>query len=216
MTSSTDGRRNGIFITFEGIDGCGKTTQIARVRQLLEERGADCLSLREPGGTAIGEAIRAILLDPAHTAMTARSELLLFAAARAQLVDQVIRPALQQGKLVLCDRFTDSTLAYQGGGRDRSLDEISQINTVATGGLCPHRTFLLTLPVDIAANRVKMARGSEADRLDQESLGFMEKVQQTYLAVAKADPDRFTLLDATRPPEELAKVIASEILAIRG
>jgi len=200
----------GRLITLEGIDGTGKSTQIASLAAALRARGLSVLELREPGGTAIGEAIRKILLDNRHTGMCQESELLLFTAARAQLVREVIAPALSGGTWVICDRFLDSTLAYQGYGRELDLDMIDTINSFAVDGCRPDITILLDMPVEAAAARLG-SRQDKADRLDVESLSFMKRVRDGYLAVASREPKRFAVVDAGQPEIQLAQDIFSKI-----
>lgn len=192
----------GIFLTLEGIDGSGKTTQMQNLVEHLEKSGKQVLSLREPGGTGIGESIRQILLNRAHTAMSMETELLLFAAARAQLVRQVIKPALEQGIWVICDRFMDSTSAYQGYGRSLDLTMIRQLQDIAVSDCRPHLTLLLDVTVDVAEKRLA-GRKSKADRLDLESRAFMERTRLGYLKLAKEEPDRFRLIDASKTEKQI-------------
>ncbi|NLO36771.1 MAG: dTMP kinase [Clostridiaceae bacterium] len=196
----------GRLITFEGIDGSGKTTQIEKLSARLVQSGIPVRVLREPGGTAIGEAIRRILLDKAHTGMCMETELLLFAAARAQLVREVILPDLENGKWVICDRFLDSTAAYQGYGRQLDPDMIRSLNQLAVGGCWPDVTILLDLPVQAALARL-LGRQDKQDRLDHESVAFMERTRQGYRQLAQADPDRIIVMDAAQQETELAEQI---------
>ena len=196
----------GRLITFEGIDGSGKTTQIEKLSARLVQSGIPVRVLREPGGTAIGEAIRRILLDKAHTGMCMETELLLFAAARAQLVREVILPDLENGKWVICDRFLDSTAAYQGYGRQLDPDMIRSLNQLAVGGCWPDVTILLDLPVQAALARL-LGRQDKQDRLDHESVAFMERTRQGYSQLAQADPDRIIVMDAAQQETELAEQI---------
>lgn len=200
----------GRLITLEGIDGTGKSTQIASLAASLRDRGIQVLELREPGGTAIGEAIRQILLDNRHTGLCQASELLLFTAARAQLVREVIGPALDEGTWVICDRFLDSTLAYQGYGRGLDHDLIDQVNGFAVDGCRPDITILLDLPAPDAAARLGN-RQDKADRLDVESMSFMQRVRDGYLAIAAREPKRFAVVDAGQPEMKLAQDIFSKI-----
>lgn len=201
---------SGVFLTFEGPEGAGKTTQIARLAADLMERGYQITRTREPGGDPVGERVRALLLDRDASPIPI-AELLLFAAARAQNVKTVVRPALDSGHVVLCDRFTDSTLAYQGYGRGLSIDAIRSVNSVATDGLQPRKTFLLDLPPEIG-----LARQSPdaQDRLDRETLDFHKRVRTGFLAVATAEPDRFVVLDATQNPDALFVQLLTAVLPL--
>jgi len=184
----------GVFLTFEGPDGAGKTTQLGLLEQALTGRGYAVVRTREPGGDAVGEQVRRMLLD--REAMTPEAEFLLFAASRAQNVAEVIVPALEAGKIVLCDRFTDSSLAYQGYGRGLSRELIRAANAFATRGLTPDKTFLLDVPVQIG--KARRAAG-ETNRLDREAEAFHARVREGYLAVAAAEPERIVTLDGTQP-----------------
>ena len=198
-------REKGLFVSFEGIDGTGKSTQMALLHDSLVEAGETVLLVREPGGTALGNRIREILLDKKSIGMHPETELLLFEAARAQIVREVIQPALDDGTIVLCDRFFDSTVAYQGGARGLDCETIHLLNRFAAGGLEPDITFLLDLPEDVAAGRQKN-RGA-ADRLEAEGLAFMRRVRQAYLDLAQMLP-RIVVLDAMVSVPELAQDIA--------
>lgn len=200
------------FITFEGIEGSGKTTQMQLLRDWLQARGEQVLATREPGGTAIGDRIRAILLDPIHTEMAAETEILLYSAARAQIVRQVIRPHLEQGWIVVCDRFFDSTLAYQGYGRGLPLDILRDITAFATGGLVPDLTFYLDLPVEVGLRR-KAQTPAEWTRFEAETLAFHRRVRKGYLELASAEPRRWVVLDAGQPAELIQERIRQEVLA---
>ncbi len=193
----------GRLITFEGIDGTGKTTQIVRLTEKLREIGKEVQVLREPGGTSIGESVREILLDRQHTNMCMETELLLFAAARAQLVREIILPALETGSWVICDRFYDSTMAYQGYGRGLDLNVIRALNQLAVGACRPDITILLDLPVELAVKRLN-GRKEKADRLDHESLAFMQRIRDGYRVLALNEPDRLILMDAAQPETALA------------
>jgi len=197
----------GLFITFEGPEGSGKTTQIRLVAEWLSDQGLDVLTTREPGGTRIGEAIREVLLSPAHTEMCAEAEILLFSAARAQIVRETLQPHLARGGVVLCDRFADSTLAYQGYGRLLDLDTLRQITLFATGGLVPALTICLDLPVAEGLRRKQGGDQAEWNRMERERLEFQERVRRGFLALAAAEPQRWLVLDALR---EIA-VIQAEI-----
>lgn len=195
----------GLFITFEGMDGSGKTTQIRFLKAHLAEAGYDVLLLREPGGTDIGEQIRNVLLAKENGEMTAITELLLFEAARAQIVEQVIRPALASGQIVICDRFTDSTESYQGYGRGIDPDLVRQLNHLATGGLTPDLTILLDAGQVELSNR--MARRSDSDRMEGEALAFRLRTQQGFAAIAAREPGRVQVVHTHREKEETSKTI---------
>jgi dTMP kinase len=190
--------RRGLFLTFEGPEGAGKTTQIGLLEKTLQGEGHTVTRTREPGGDAVGERVRDLLL---HGEVGVEAELLLFAAARAQNVQSVVRPALEAGHIVLCDRYTDSTLAYQGYGRGLPADLVAQVNAFATGGLAPDRTFLLDLP---PAEGLARQEEDEQDRLDREALAFHERVRKGFLAIAEAEPNRVQLVDARRPVDAIA------------
>ena len=194
----------GIFITFEGVEGAGKTTQAQRLATAL---GPDVVLTREPGGTPVAERIRDIFLT--SDGITATTELLLIAAARAQHVDELIRPALAANRIVICDRFTDATVAYQGyrGGIDLAL--IYHLNRVATGGLTPNITFILDLPPEIGLQRQQRGK-THRDRLDREPLDLHRKVREGYLSAAKADPERVKLIDATQSPDAVHAAILTK------
>jgi dTMP kinase len=200
---------SGLFLTFEGVEGCGKTTQMACLEESLRARGVQVVVTREPGGTPIAETIRNIILDTDNAGMADTTELLLYAAARAQHVAEKIRPALEAGRVVLCDRFYDSTSAYQGGGRKLSDDLLADLNRIATGGLTPHKTFLLDLPAEEGLRRIR-ARG-DRDRIEQESLDFHEDVRRAYLKLAMAEPARIQVLDASRSVEASARDILAGV-----
>ena len=199
----------GLFITVEGIDGCGKSTQARLIAAALEAAGHDVLRLREPGGVRISEQIRAILLDPANAEMGDVCELLLYEAARAQLVHQVIRPALAAGKTVVCDRFYDSTTAYQAfaDGLDRNM--VSQANELAVDGCRPDLTLVFDLPVEDALRR-RSGREAE-DRLELKGLEFQERVAAGFRAVAVDEPDRVKLIDAGESIAEVFSGVAAEL-----
>ena len=190
-----------MFITIEGPDGSGKTLQVSPLSDYLIQQGYPVLITREPGGTPIGDQIRRILADLKNTGMNPRTETLLFLAARAQLVEQVIKPHLNDGYVVLCDRYADSTMAYQGYGHQNDLDQIQNLINFATGGLKPELTLLLDLKVEEGLQR--KAGGSEWNRLDAYSLEFHERVRKGYHALAKAEPQRWVKIDAGQPPEKV-------------
>ena len=184
----------GLFITLEGPEGAGKSTNRDYLAERLRERGVDVLLTREPGGTPLAERIRELLLAPSDEPMAVDTELLLVFAARAQHLQQVIRPALAQGRVVLCDRFTDATYAYQGGGRGLSLERIAQLERFVQGELRPDLTLIFDLPVEVGLARAA-ARG-RLDRFEQEGRGFFEAVRQAYLQRAAQAPQRYRVLDA--------------------
>ncbi|HEX2865067.1 MAG TPA: dTMP kinase [Deinococcales bacterium] len=190
----------GLFITFEGPEGAGKSTLAARLAEALRRRGVPVLATREPGGTVLGERVRAAVLGP-EVEVTPMAEFLLFSASRAQLVSQVIRPALQDGQVVLCDRYADSSLAYQGGGRGLPLEFLNEVTWEATGGLRPHLTFLLD--IDSRAGLERAATTGGKDRIEADDLAFHERVRQAFLLAARNEPERFVVLDATRSPDDL-------------
>lgn len=191
----------GVFVTFEGGEGCGKSTQLAILAQTLEKAGAPVLSLREPGGTRVGELVRAALLDPAHTEMAPRAELLLYEASRAQLVAERIMPALETETVVLCDRFYDSTTAYQGYGRGVSLDVIEPLNAIAADGLVPDLTIVLDIDPVVGLER---ATALGADRLESEERAFHERVRSGFLEIASREPERVVVVDGAGDRSEVA------------
>jgi dTMP kinase len=199
-----------MLITFEGIDYSGKTTQANLLVERLKESGRDVLFLREPGGTPVSEKIRSILLDKQHLDLNSRAELLLFSAARSQLVRQVIVPALERRTVVVCDRFYDSTTAYQGYGRGIDLADIRVINKIATFGITPDRTFLVDVGLGEIARR-RAASGLSADRMESEGKEFFERVRRGYLAIAAEEPARVSLLDGASTIEAIHDVIWNEV-----
>jgi dTMP kinase len=188
-----------MFITLEGPEGSGKTSQLAPLAEFLRQEGQEVLVTREPGGTPISDQIRGIIMKMDNTAMHPRTEILLFLAARAQLVAQVIRPALEAGKVVICDRYADSTLAYQGYGHGNDLDLLRRLLDFATGGLQPDLTLLLDVDVEDGIRR-KLSGGSEWNRMDAYTLAFHQRVRQGYLELAHAEPGRWVIVDASQPP----------------
>jgi dTMP kinase len=191
----------GFFITFEGIEGCGKTTQMRLLKERLLAAGERVTSTREPGGCPIADKMRAILLDAENSAITPLAELLLYAAARAQHVREVIVPALERGETVLCDRFTDATVAYQGDGRGLDLATIDQLNRLATGGVQPKLTVLIDCPVQVglsrALARIESTHGAREERFELESVRFHERVRAGYLRLAHDFPERFAVVDGS-------------------
>jgi dTMP kinase len=209
----------GLFITFEGLDGSGKSTHLKRAAAWLGERGISCRATHEPGGTPLGDAIRQVFLDPRWGQMDGVVELLLVFASRRQHLLELIEPALAAGIHVLCDRFTDSTLAYQGCGRGVPRERILEIDRQATGGRRPDRTLLFDLPPDLARARGhsprRQGRGS-ADRLDAEDLAFYGRVRDGFLALAADDPARFVLVDSSRHPADTFAQVAQALAGIFG
>ncbi len=193
--------KTGKFITFEGPDGSGKTAQMDILAEKLIQEGYPILTTREPGGTSIGDQIRETLLDLKNTAMVDRTEALLYQAARAQLVDEIIKPHLAEGGIVLCDRYADSTLAYQGYGHRNTVESLQGIIRYATGGLTPDLTILLDLKPEVGLQRRLDAGG--LNRLDAYDINFHHRVRAGYLELVKADPDRWIIVDAGRPFEEV-------------
>jgi dTMP kinase len=201
--------KKGCFITIEGTEGVGKSTNVEFIRQYLLNKGIDLRLTREPGGTPLAEEIRELLLQPRDEKVSDDAEILLVFAARAQHVDQVIKPSLEQGRWVLSDRFTDATFAYQGAGRGISWNRIQQLEQYVLGDLRPDLTILLDLPVDIGIARAK-ERGA-LDRFEQEKHDFFEKVRQGYHHRLKAEPDRFALIDASQSLESVQQQIAAAL-----
>ena len=190
-----------LFVTFEGPEGSGKSTQIARLAARLEQVGVAYRLTREPGGTPLGTRIRSVVLLEAELEISPLSEFLLYSASRAQLVQDVIRPALSQGQVVICDRYADSSAAYQGAGRGLDPRFIADVTWAATGGLRPHITVLLDL--DPALGLRRAAQRGQPDRLERADLAFHQRVRQGFLNIAAAESERFVVLDAKRPPDEL-------------
>lgn len=202
---------HGRLVTLEGGEGAGKSTLLAGLFAHLQQQGIDVLQTREPGGTALSEAVRALVLDPSLRHIAPQTEALLMFAARAQLVREVLRPALTAGRWVLCDRYTDASYAYQGGGRGLDARLIAQLDTIATEELKPDLTLLLDLPV--ARGRERTHVRGDADRIEREDDGFFERVRQAYLERAAAEPRRFRILDASRPVDA---VLADAIAAVEA
>ena len=198
----------GLFITFEGIDGCGKTTQIKLLTQKLDEERIDYLVFREPGGTEIGEKIRKILLDNGNIDMAAKTELLLYSASRYQLCKQRLIPELEAGNIIICDRFYDSTTAYQGYGRGLNIDFINSLNKFATDELIPDITFFLDIPLEERTNRIS---NNKLDRLESEHASFHTEVRKGFLEISNHNKDRIVKLDGTASVEEISCNIWNKI-----
>ena len=212
FSANSDNDYPGIFITFEGGDGAGKTTQLDLLCSTLSERGYDVVKLHEPGGTELGEQIRRVLLEDRREEMDPRAELMLFEAARAQLVSRVIRPALVQGKVVVCDRFCDSTVAYQGYGRHLGAELVDQANKAVTQGLEPDCTILLEIPVQAGLERAKAASANgTGDRMEQAGTPFHERVGEAFEALAREHAERFAVIDARGTLEEVATAVMQTI-----
>jgi dTMP kinase len=201
-----------VFITLEGPEGSGKTTQIQLLVGWLQEQGHEVVLTREPGGTDIGDQIRAVLHDPRNTAMDATAEILLYSADRAQHVAQVIRPAMAGGKVVVSDRYYDSTLAYQGYGRGLDLEMLRAITAFATGGLKPDLTLYLDIAPDMGLQR-RQAGGDEWNRLDAEALEFHQRVRAGYMELIAREPERWAVIDAARTLEEVQEQIRGQVKA---
>ena len=203
------------FVTFEGVDGCGKTTQLQRLAERLAAEGIAHIATREPGGTAAGAHVRALLVEERTPPLVPDAELLLYAADRAQHVREILRPALDAGRIVLCDRYTDATLAYQGYGRGLDLGLIAELNRLATGGLMPDLTLVLDLDVEEAMRRMRRRSAAPAgeapSRFDTEAREFHERVRHGYLEIAAAEPDRVRVVDATGALEAVAARIDAAV-----
>ena len=204
----------GKFITVEGSEGVGKTTNLNFIRQQLERAGRELVVTREPGGTELAEKIRGLLLDPGHKGMSSDCELLLMFAARAQHLQEVILPSLDQGKWVLCDRFTDATYAYQGGGRGLPPERIASLEDFVQGAFRPDLTLLLDIPVELGLARAG-ARGA-LDRFEQEELAFFERVRSAYLDQARREPGRYRVVDAGQPLEQVQQDIQAVLDELLG
>lgn len=199
---------SGLFVTFEGIEGAGKTTQISLLADFLTAKGYEVITLREPGGTQLGDRIRDLLLTPCKEPLRPMAEFLLFCASRNQLVESIIRPALERGQVVLCDRFYDSSIAYQGFARGLALETIKGLTDVATAGVKPTRTFLLDLPVERGLERARVRRNEgQDDRFEAEALDFHRRVREGFLTLAREEPQRIKVIDADRPSPLIAESI---------
>ena len=198
--------KKGLFITFEGTDGCGKTTQIELLKRYLEEKGYKVVLTREPGAKGLGEKLREILLNYDGD-VSSNCESFLFLADRAQHIDMLIKPAIERGEVVLCDRHTDSTVAYQGYGRGLDLDQIRMLNDIATNGVKPDMTFVFDIDIETAQERV----GKTKDRMESAGIEFFKRVRQGYLEIAKSEPERVKVLDATQTIETIANQVKEYI-----
>ncbi len=207
----------GRLVSFEGSEGAGKSTQIARLAAQFQQAGREVVTTREPGGTEIGEQIRNLLVHNSKgDEMCAETELLLFAAARAQLVREVIAPALLRGAIVLSDRFLDSSTVYQGIGRNLAADPVSQINRIAVGNVMPDLTVVLDVPEEVSLARLKRRASGLPDRMERQNVEFYRKVREGYLVLARGLPERFVLLDGTQPEDVIERRIRAELAARLG
>jgi dTMP kinase len=201
----------GLFITFEGPDGSGKTSQMQRLGERLKSGGMEVVMTREPGGTSIGDRVRELVLSPEYDSMADETEVLLYASSRAQHVQEVIIPSLRRGAIVICDRFIDASIAYQGYGLGQQPEQVASINRYASMGLQPRRTYMLDVPVQISRERLlaraKRIGGAGLDRIEQKDKDYHERVREGFLLIARTEPRRVLLLNADRPEEEIAKDI---------
>ncbi|MGX9806070.1 dTMP kinase [Exiguobacterium acetylicum] len=200
----------GTFITVEGPDGAGKTTQLQLLGEVLKEKGYNVMTTREPGGTRVGNEIRSLILNPVFEEMTEMTEILLYAASRAQHVEELIRPALEAGTIVLCDRFVDASLAYQGYGLGHPIDLVRQINASATGGLAPDRTYLFDLTVSDSKKRM-MDRGA-LDRIEQRDDAFRARVYEGFQQIAASDSERVQIVQANRSIETIHLELVEDVM----
>ncbi len=206
-----------LFVTFEGLDGSGKSTHLQRAARWLESAGVPHVVTHEPGGTPIGDAIRGVFLDRTHGGMDAKTELLLVFASRRQHLTELIEPALASGRHVLCDRFTDSTIAYQGYGRGIDLETVAAVDRLATGGRRPDLTLYFDLTAELARKRGHSGsrqKSGRADRLDAESLAFYSRVREGYRALAAAEPERFRVIDSSTSKEETERAVRAALAAL--
>lgn len=210
--SDSKPRYRGLFISFEGIDGSGKSVQAERLYRNLQARHRAVRLIREPGGTEISERIRSILLDSRHRGMGVETELFLYEAARAQLVAEIIRPELNRGHAVITDRYADSTVAYQAYGRNLSRELVDGLNRVACAGVFPDRTYFLDIPIDESRRRMESVK--KTDRMETETREFYERVRQGYVEIARAEPERILLLDGTMSIETLERDILQNAMAL--
>jgi len=203
----------GIFITFEGLDGCGKSTQVRNTAAFLRSRDRSVLEIRDPGSTAVGEAARAILLNRDYVEMDATTELLLFAVARSQLVAEIIRPALEKNMIVLSDRFYDSTTAYQGYGRQLDLEQVRHLNSIGAHGLIPDLTFIFDVEPNVSVERMNRA-GKSPDRMENQHDHFRERVREGFLCIGRNEPGRCIVLDGNEAPDllllKIQKILAEK------
>ncbi|TDQ34252.1 dTMP kinase [Aureibacillus halotolerans] len=202
----------GFFLTFEGPDGSGKSTQLQLLHTLLAEMGIESIVTREPGGTAIGDAVRGILLDPAYGEMKMETEILLYAASRAQHVHEVIMPALNEGKVVLCDRFVDASVAYQGSGLPGDLDAILSINRFATRQLVPDRTYMMMVSAEEGRGRLNARAGIHLDRIEARDLAYHQRVYEAFQRIAEKDASRVLKVDATKSIDEIHTNVKTDFL----
>lgn len=204
--------RSGLFITFEGVEGSGKSTQVRVLEEHLRERGIPTVFSREPGGTPLGEQLRGLLLDPRQHGMLPLTELFLYLASRAEHVSRVVRPALERGAVVVSDRYTDASVAYQGGGRGLGWEIVEPLNRLATDGVKPDVTFLLDLDPEEGLARFSGEHGRPArDRIESEALEFHRRVRAAYVDASTREPARFVVLDARRDPDEIARLVAQRV-----
>ena len=203
----------GALIVFEGGDGAGKSTQVSALAVALRRAGHAVTCTREPGGTPLAEAVRALVLDPSHAPVDAATEALLFASARADHVSRMIRPALERGEIVLCDRFVDSSVAYQGAGRGLGVERVLQLNEWALRGLVPDLTVVLDVDQDTAEAR-RGLRGLAADRMESEARAFHDAVNATFRRLAERAPERYLVLDAAQPPERIAELVLDRVRGV--
>jgi dTMP kinase len=209
---TTDRPFRGVFVTFEGVEGSGKSTQASALERHLAERGVPVTLTREPGGTDVGEKVRRILLDLGHAGMAPLTELFLYLASRAEHTMRIVRPRLERGEVVISDRYADASVAYQGGGRELGGTFVETLNQAATGGVKPDVTFLLDLDPEEGLRRLSAGRGEgERDRIEREALEFHGRVREAYLEAARQEPERFVLIDARMTPSEIESVIASKV-----
>jgi dTMP kinase len=204
----------GLFVSFEGIEGCGKSTQVGALEEWIRSRGRTVVTVREPGGTPLSEKIREILLRGDAPPGSPWAELCLYLAARAELTMRVIRPAIEHGAVVIADRFAEASVAYQGAGRSLGLSRVRSMNRAVTGGLRPDRIFLLDLDPEEGLRRIRAGRGADLDRLESEPLPFHRRVRAAYLRMAGAEPQRFVVLDAAASPEDLGRRIRRELVPL--